>query len=411
MAKEKADKISSAADLMDACLKAAANDCGGAGIFTVDEFTATRRGMPLRSLALQYLFGSNVLLMELLVEVSGPKASCKSSLVYYLMGEALAMNSMSYLIDTEDKVSHVLLRNFLGENAAAFRHIRTTVLELALKRMSNSLQVYDDIAGKVDYRIPLFMAFDSVAGNKGSSTVAAIAANGFEGKAYAEEALLLSKFIPVLVNYKMGRPVWLFFVNHEKKDLDSNRRPGMPAAVHTLGGDTLPFFASYRLRCRHVKYSEAKTNPGKYIKISNFKNSMGIPDRDVYVWMRWDLGRTPGGDTKQTIWFDWDYADAELLAGSMISRDKMSEVISVTAKGGGLFDCSALGLKECAASTLMDTLRADTERYKAVQAVLGIHKYNVFDPALEKNIPKEIPILTQVTGKGKGKGRESEHGQ
>lgn len=362
------------------------------------------RGIPLGNLVLEYVFASNVLLMERLVMLSGKPASCKSTLGFYLLKLAGMNGGGGQLVDTENKVSPTLLASILREYEPRVQVVTAPTLDKAQAAMTAAIQTYikgdvqqdepadpgiDDesidfikpkkkpVAPKkkvhVDNTWPFGIMMDSI-NPKTEATADKIAEEGSAGKSYADGANSNTTYLANMMGVMMGRNVFMVAVGHAKPGMPApGSKPGMDTTT-VPGGAAWMFHASYHFRLTGYAGKSSKAVNSKIVTIQNKKNSMGDENRKVKVAFYWCKSEEDA--TQQMSWFDWEQATVDLLTDKeTMPVNKLSTIINVVKHDDGTVNCKELKLKDASPTEFAAALYASPEILTGVRKALGIHVY------------------------------------
>jgi hypothetical protein len=273
------------------------------------------------------------------------------------------------LIETEFKTSNPLLESILNEQYTNLIYNQAKSLDEAQDMITFGLDYYTK-EGSSD--IPMGMLLDSVSGTKSEELQDKINAVGHAEKAFPKEALMNTYYFATLSEKLMNKPIMFIFINHEKEEIDGHM--GIPG-TRNPGGDALEFHSTYHIRVQRIGSIESKQEGnGNILKLKTKKNSMGEDNRSIVLEYRW-LTYEEDGQTKQKTMFDWNKATAELLAGTEIPRQSVSEVLTVVKKNRNEFSCKELDFKNGPPSELGALINANEQIMSALRPKLGIFKW------------------------------------
>ena len=349
---------------------------GVEGCYVAPDHAQTHYGVPLGNIALEYLFGSTVLPMERIMELSGPYGSGKSSLGYELLRLIVAHGGLGSLVETENKTSAPLMQSILGEdNAPNVRLHRAKSMDDGQDRITHDLLTYQMVVP--DKSIPMGILLDSLVGNKSEETQGKINKEGHADRAFSKESLIISAFFGSFSDKLIGYPILFIFTNHEKEKISDT--PVYGSKIRNPGGSAPDFHNTYHIRVTKTGTHTSKIDPGFSIKLKTKKSSMGANNRSIEVDMRWKYVEDEKGELKQETWFDWDKATAELLAGEEVPRSVVKNIVQVTKITNVKFNCPTLKLSGATPQEVGAAINADAEMKGKLRTSLGIFTWREMD--------------------------------
>ena len=348
--------------------------------YTVPEHGNTHYGVPLGSLALEYLLGSTILPLERIIELSGPFGSGKSALGYELLRMLTGHGGIGSVVETENKSSLTLMQSILKELAEMVRFHRTKLMDQAQDRITAELMVYQKLVP--DRSVPMGILLDSLVGNRAEETVEKIDKEGHADRAHAKEAMMIAAYFSSLSDKLIGQPIVFLFTNHEKERIAQGPTAHGPS-IRNPGGVAPDFFATYHIRAVKAETFHSALDPGFTIRLTTKKSSMGADRRSILVDMRWHY-REVDGILVQDTYFDWPKATATLLDSEDVPKSVLNDIVQVKKVTGSKFNCAALGLKEAPPEEVGKAIHASTELMQKLRAALGIFTWRQIAVAEDK---------------------------
>ena len=367
MAKKK--KEVQKASLMDAFTDAAVKDLGPGGIYTPSGEKTRHVGVPLLSLSLEFLLGSNVLWLGSSYGLAGPTQSFKSSLAIELMRSILRVGGLGWTVETEGgKISDRMIDSLLGDLRAQHKLMSVTSVEDAQKALTFILSWLDKKAPKNDLLGAIML--DSLFGSAGQEKRKAIQKEGHAGRSFPVEALLWSSWLQVFSPTLRAKPAILLFVNHLKHNMDGEgwRHPG---------GDAQDFHATVYMHVSRVRSYDGADVSITQLQIKTVKHSFAMSGRKIFLPHIFDK-------LKNKLYFDWPGSTADLLSGDLVpSSIKDVLEVSTTAKNmtavSRTFSCKQLGLRDVTGTELGTAVQNDPVLMDKLREILIINKYDVWD--------------------------------
>ena len=354
------------ADVMGRMMTEAQKTYGSDTCYVAPDHAATHYGVPVGNLALEYLLCSNVIPMERMIELSGPKGSGKSALGYDLTKRVLGSGGVGVLVETENKSSAPLLLSLVGEKAEYLRMHRVKNMDQAQERMTSEFALYKKVVP--DKSVPFSIMLDSLVGSKAEESVKNINKEGSADRAFPKEALMISSYMGTMADKLIGWPALFIFTNHEKQATNTT---GHGPKTRNPGGSAPDFHATYHVRVTKIATSASKLEPGFTVKLKTKKCAMGPDGRSIVVDMGWKFSQVDG-KVSQDTWFDWDKATAELLAGDEVPRTAVKDIVQVTKVTNTKYNCTTLGMSGVHPREIGAAIHSDKDMVAKLRAVLGI---------------------------------------
>lgn len=356
-------------------------------------------GVPLPSLALQYMFGVQNLPFARMYGFRGKTESFKSSMVFYLQKVVMDYMGLGVLVECERKASIDLIEGIVGQ------HLTDRTLEMMNPGTIEEVQdMITEIIGFVkkslpERHIPYAFGWDSLRGVLSESTSDKISKDGHYEKTYSAEAHLLSPYFAKLVEELSFWPMMLLFVQHEKTKMAEGGGGGGPGSS-ALGGDAPGFHATVLTRSRVLKpVVEGAVDKYATIEYRTVKNNLGIKGRRCVVDLHFNRETNPDtGKVKHDYWFDWDYADCRcILSDKLENKTAVKDLIHLEehSTNKGFFRSDTLNVKKADASEIMEMIRDNGELYDELRRTMNITHNLRFDQVEWKQIggTKANPLM------------------
>lgn len=374
-----------AADLLKTQLKAAQTKFGRENCYVAADHWIRQFGVPLPSLALQYMFAVQNLPLGRFYGFRGKTQSFKSSMVFYLLRIIMEYGGATLLVETENKASDTLMEGLVGpELFKLMQMYKPNSVEEAQDYITFALDTYKKL---VESRHLIYgVGWDSLRGTLSEATSKNISKAGHYEKTYSAEAHALSPYFAKLVEELNCWPVLLFFVQHEKKKMAEGFGGGTGNATSALGGDAPEFHSTVLTRSEVLKSPVRGAQlPYADLRFQTVKNNLGIKGRrcDVTLYFRREVDEH--AKVEDHIYeFDWDTADCNcLLSEHLENKQQVKEVLALEEfkSQKGFYKCTDLGLDKATAKEVMEVLKSEehAERYDELRRRMHITKNLRFD--------------------------------
>ena len=272
-------------------------------------------GIPIPSLAAQFLFNSTVLPLGKMIEIFGPAGAGKSTFLYEIMRWFMDAGGLVYLGETEQKDS-VNIRWAVNKYDAAkmdnFNSSYDTTFEKWSSNLVKSIQSYDSLMETYGPTFPVLFAIDAVTSVETEKTIEEYAKDGTINVAYSPLSRNLATLLRELPSLYAKKPYLIAFVNHVKDKIGA-----MPFTdAKTLpGGKALYFGCHVIVGLSQVKteIKDGVTTEEKELKLEK----SGIQQKKTAISVPLKYYTTPdpsNPDMKvQQIEWDWNTADINFL--------------------------------------------------------------------------------------------------
>lgn len=340
-------------------------------------------GLPLQCLALEYLFGSDKLILGKSYGIAGPSESFKSSMLLDFMRHICSFRGSGMLVETEgEKISVPLLKSTCGAMAERILLSPVDSVNDAQRKLTWMIEYMKE---KTPERNALFiLGLDSIGGAATEERGEKIRKEGSASRDYSSEALLWTSWLRTYASKLAGWPIVLIYVNHEKDKIDSQ---GHGQQKTKAGGKAQDFYATVYLSTRRVKEAKGSTKTLTQLRLRTEKNSFGEHRRAIDTVFVYDHSGPVAN-----MHFDWDESTCAMLAEH---KPQIKELVEVTPSTDNLcamtrtYNCRQFGLKSAPASDVVAGIMADEELLGALRVRLGINHYNEWDGVMP--IPQFTP--------------------
>jgi len=360
----------------------------GKGIVsTVKELKENQFGLPLQHYAQQYLFGATGLRLRVFHSISGAPQSCKSPLLFDLMGHICAdkehggLGGFGYLYEMEDKISPTLLQGVLSQ------HGETAVESVIVMEDMTIDDAFESIGTKVipyykkmlsDYTTPLVLGLDSIGGAAAKDTLQKMASEGAVGKGFHEKSHYVKYFCENAGVAFGDVPVVVICINQEKEAAAAT--PYGPPQKTVTGGKSQIFKDGHMISS---SFKTLATGDGKLLTLRTTKTSFSDA-RKIEVAFRWNkFGAV--GDDKDTYGhhFDWAMATAKCIADPEKGVGDIRDICNVKVAESGLVTCETFGLRSVPAeefeAALFDSSNSkvlnDLYAYQKIERIKDMDDY------------------------------------
>ena len=294
---------------------------GSSAVYQSEEdFNRLYYGIPVASIAFEYLIANDVLPLSAMSMIAGAWGSGKSALLYEIFRWTCAANGTTQLIDTELKADPELMNGLINRKlnedffflsqAYTVEDVQQTLTVMYSEMKSFMLGTKEAPGpGRV---FPFIIGVDSYAGAPAKELSEKIKSQGFASRGFSEIAMLYSRFLPTIVSELANWPFGLIVVNHLSRDSQAEMN-GVPV-YKTKGGTAVNFREGIELHMFKKKKIETAKFRGIEVDMLTAKNSFGpTGNRITSRLLSWiDDDPETGLPVTRFAW-DWDYALVKLL--------------------------------------------------------------------------------------------------
>lgn len=356
----------------------------GAIILTPKEMLEQQFGFPLKHFSQQYIFGATGLRIGQWYSISGPKESCKSSLLFDVMGHVCKyLGGIAVLIETEGKIApdllHGILQTRYGEDilggqlqvsrhkdkrtGSTYPHTLKTAGDLLFDPKSGIIAKFSGV-----YDVPLLVGLDSIGGAADEATAKKIESDGAVGKQFADKQhhmKYLSENFSLLAS---DTPIVVMTINHE-----STRMGPTGISYKTItGGDAQQYKAGHMLSMAVRRTYQS--GGGKDLVLKTIKTSF-CDARKLDLSFRWNKFNNMEGHR-----FEWELASAVLLADPDRGIGDLRDIVDVKVSDKGLVTCPQLNCtsvqpEEFEEQLMASDLLPQLQTHMCISRIKGIGEY------------------------------------
>lgn len=319
-----------------------AKEFGANSVYVGSELERIEIGLPMPSLAMEYLLQRNVFPLGVIIQISAKHGSCKSALLaelfrwfYDYRNPIHGNGGTGSLSEVETKISPELFQSIMGvDNFDKLLTSQCDSLEdwqESLKHDLNNFKAY--LLGTKEKPgpggiMPILYAIDSIAGKLTRKTQEGIEESGHAGKGFPVEALSITRYVKTMAGWLRGWPFTVVAINQTKTKLaeegsKGGKSYGGPKDSRS-GGDQLNFSESIDLELKKYGRVKCPDFEGYHVEVKVVKNSMGPDARRIVTRMLWweePDEEAESGFRQKTVW-DWNWATVHLLAQIMSSESQ-----------------------------------------------------------------------------------------
>lgn len=377
------------------------------GIMTsVKELRENQYGLPLAHFAQQYLFGATGLRIKVFNSISGMPQSCKSPLLFDLMGHVCAspdiggLGGLGFLYELEDKISPTLLEgvmaNYGDDVYERFNVVRDLTIDGAFKHICKQIiPAYRKNLGACE--CPIILGLDSIGGAASSDTLEKLEKDGIAGKGFWEKAHFMKYFCENAGSLIGNIPMVIICINQEKEAAAAAYGP--PQKTIT-GGKSQVFKDGHMISS---SYKSLASGDGKILTLRTTKTSFCDP-RKIEVAFRWNkYGDQATGDYGHH--FEWALATAKCLADPDKGVGDIRDICDVKVSDMGLVTCPTFNMRSVPAEefekALFDSSNAKTldalYNYMKIERIKDLSDYKAYVKARKDGTFHEEPPEPEVT--------------
>lgn len=291
-------------------------------------------GVPIPSIAVQWVLNSNVLPLGRMVEFAGAPECCKSTFLYEVMGWFLRQGGHVVLVETEQKDNSQIRHAVLKYDADGISRVvvkQSLSYEEWVEALKDASLFYAEWQKTHGEQFPVLFCIDSLAAAPQDKRIAEMKENGHTNVGYGGIARALSQDLQTFSSIQAGHPFTFAFTNHLKQSMNSM---GLPTEYRS-GGKAPEFYESVSFRfapapqTRFTKMDCA----GRKLRLSTSKNSIGPTKREVEILVYFRNLPNPNYDPTDAysdrylldVSFDWGEVDIKFLTAICNgSRDEFS---------------------------------------------------------------------------------------
>lgn len=231
------------------------------------------------------------------IEIFGPEASGKTSLLYHLF----AQHEVALDIPAEGTFD-VERAKLFGNRKGQLKVYRNDYGEDAMNKVVTFTKLATPLIG-VD-SVPALRAKEDVDKLENNAEK-----NRHDAPRISGTARILSEYVPSIVNFAEKSGSTIMFINQERTSI-GGFNPGMGEATHTVGGKTIRYYATIRIKVSSVGYIQIKNyNPknsaaferiGIQMKCRTIKNKLTNPMQECIIPLFFDRGFVSFSELEKT---------------------------------------------------------------------------------------------------------------
>lgn len=386
-------------------LDEAARKFGHRSVMMAAETEAMVVGIPLPSLALEFLFVQSCMPLGFVYQLVGRWGSLKSALLYEFIRIFCEANGGGVLNENESKLSPYLCKSIV--TPGYYRRLAHNRCESLEDWEERTLFWVDKIKKLLDgtktepgpgRRFPFIFGVDSVMGKLSRETAEKLYETGSASRNFAIEANYIAQYMRSVPQLFTEWPFVLMLVNHLKDKQDDAGN----VVRHKPGGKAIDFQIAYEFETKKIKDIASSQWDGVRIEIACKKNSLGATGRKIHARMLWwekDIG--DGDFEQETVW-DWGWSTVHLLAtiggrykqrladcGFHLAVPKTSDVECVGwSKNLGMTEDDAVSWSE-----LGERIHADEALMATLRTALGVHRRATLTGDFREQIAEQAKVI------------------
>lgn len=292
---------------------------GFTGVYSGKESKDLVVGIPLPSIAFEFLLANDVLPLSIIIQLVAKWGTGKSGLVAEMFRWFDDSGGLGFHMENETKFSPEWFESIMG--TPCFDRLtpqRCTSIDDWQGRLTASIDaIKAAMTGTSENpgpgrTFPVMFSVDSIMGKLSAESQAKILSEGFASRGFPVEALAISRYLSSVPSWLDGWPFLLVLVNHLKEKQDDNGNK----VRATAGGVATNFLETFELEMRKTKSKiQAAEFDGFQVDITCMKNSLGVTGRTIatrVLWWEEPDPNNPDEWKQKTVW-DWDWSTVHLL--------------------------------------------------------------------------------------------------
>lgn len=353
--------------------------------------------------AFQFLLGSRVLPLSIVLHLLAKWGSGKSALVAEIMRWFIALQGRGFMHEVETKFSPFWFQSIIGD--LGFSESFAFMEADSVEEWQHNLQLTIENQklgwkkAKAGMTYPVCYAVDSIMGKLSEEGVTKIESEGSAGRAMPVEAMAIGRYLKTAATWLKSHPFLLILVNHLKDKINAEKGESTRS---WSGGGTLGFQETYELELSKGSPINTANASGFHVSLKCYKNSLGIQNRNIFVRVLWWNQMLPGGGFKQVTVWDWDWATVKLLWHLVEGEGRNLSMLRQALKNIGFhLKCprvgeventawsASLGMREKDAMPWHELGRlivSDKKLLTSLQDALGLHAFQTFQGDYSKQI-------------------------
>ena len=396
MAKKPAKSLTDGSDALDAFfaaeLKQARAVMGSDDVLVGSADQVFKFGIPIPSLALQYVLQNDIFPMSILTMLAGKPASHKSSFCFELAKWVIANGGYARLFDAEHKYNPELSAGIIGDvTDRQWQYRRPSNIDEWATSLSGDVSLYRKTfklqeGDKLGTGIPLIPACIIIDSLTGRATADINEKYETKGETNLAQGMQIANAISRWLQVETFKNLpWIVLVVRHEKDggVATGFSMGQPQS-NTPGGKAPDYQGTIDLRFSVIKRERGDADYGyNLVRIKCHKNAIGVDKLQCDVRFGWTWIIDPAtGKQKQVPKWEWDLATAQFLAGYELDtglKDICNVVQGPTVKNP-TFSCRQLGVDKVSGEDFGIALRQDSKLMSDLQDHLHIARCTKFSP-------------------------------
>lgn len=352
-------------------------------------------GIPLPSLAFEYLIQNTVWPLGRFTQIVGKHGTCKSALVFEMARWFKESQGLTYLFENETKYSPDWAPSIMGyadtPEDEVLAHIPCHSVDDWQAKLQTMIKFCKDQMNlkEVGKIYPVMFAVDSLMGKLSAESQAKIEKEGYADRAHPHEALMINAFLKKIPQDIEEWPMCLVATNHLKP---KKSETGAHMERHKAGGASPDFQETFEFEMSRDQ--NAKINlvdedgfevGGIKLQIACKKNSLGETDRKIKAEVRWVHREDPvTGEFRQYTRWDWHAATVNMLDSfpSGHRKDRIQEIVHIGGNGNKWYSKTfGISSSEPVTATELGKLIDENVEIKTeLRKLFGIKTRKAFQP-------------------------------
>jgi len=374
----------------------ARREYGDANIAVASEADRIVIGIPMPSLAMEYLIQNDVWPLGRFAQINGTEGTCKSALTFEMCRWFRKSAGVGYLFENETKYSPDFAQSIIGypenEDEEVLGHLPCDSLEDWQEKLQRTAKWCRErmLEPRIGRKFPVLLILDSLMGKSSLESQQKIENEGYADRSHPVEALKLNSFMKKFPQDLEEWPMFFLFVNHLKPQ-KSEKGPHME--YNKSGGRAPSFQETFEIRMAKrgkIQLVDDADDGGLEIGGLNLslrcvKNSLGETDRSIDVDVKWVHRLDPAtGEMRQYTKWDWPAATIELLASFEKGKrkDKIDAIVDIHKISSAKFWSNTLGVPSKEPINPHDLgvkLESNPQIKNALRKLFGIKRRKVFE--------------------------------
>lgn len=356
----------------------------------MDPLRLNVRGLPLPSIALQYMLGYTAIEASTCLVIDGPPMSGKSSLAAEIYNWGIPFGVSGVHVDGENKDAWDILQGTLDPIlgwAGLIKLEKAATIEEAQEAMYKSLDRAHEVNDSRDLEDKMLSIdiLDPMSGTPSEEHLESVEEEGSNDRGHGgrDEALLWTKFFKTYNSKLIGLPTFGIFVNHVKEKTEKQGKRDVKVEYNPGGvGQNYAATVHFGVKAfgRPTEYENGIRTVSK-VGIFCKKNSRGPTYRSVTV----DKTTYNREDGTTSFTWDWGVATARFLAdrAATCPTKKMFAVIMHSEQK---FSCKKLGFENTHPSEIGNYINNNVEIMEELADVLRIRRIKPFTRMLDTEL-------------------------